>query len=78
MEEEFKGKCVIPMTFIRAPYIKSVSDEVEILAKVKEHIVAVRYKNQLAMSFHPELDEDERVHKYFIEMVQEYNKMNEM
>ena len=74
VENEFKGIGVIPMTFIRAPYIKSVSDEVEVLAKDKEHIVAVRYMNQLAMSFHPELDEDERVHKYFIEMVQEYNK----
>lgn len=74
-ENEFKGLCIIPMTFIRAPYIKSVSDEVEILAKENEHIVAVRYMNQLAMSFHPELDEDERVHKYFMEMVQEYKKI---
>ena len=74
-ENEFKGLCFIPMTFIRAPYIKSVSDEVEILAKENEHIVAVRYMNQLAMSFHPELDEDERVHKYFMEMVQEYKKI---
>ena len=75
-EKEFKGIGVIPMTFIRAPYIESVSDEVEILAKEGEHIVAVRYMNQLAMSFHPELDEDERVHKFFMEMVWEYNKMN--
>ncbi|MBD5522733.1 MAG: pyridoxal 5'-phosphate synthase glutaminase subunit PdxT [Lachnospiraceae bacterium] len=74
VENEFKGIGVIPMTFIRAPYIKSVGNGVEILAKEKEHIVAVRYMNQLAMSFHPELDEDERVHKYFMEMVQEYNK----
>ena len=37
--------------------------------KEKEHIVAVRYENQLAMSFHPELDEDERIHKYFVKIV---------
>lgn len=74
VEKEFKGIGVIPMTFIRAPYIESVSDEVEILAKEREHIVAVRYMNQLAMSFHPELDEDVQIHKYFIEMVQEYKK----
>ena len=73
MEQEFKGIGVIPMTFIRAPYIESVSDGVEILAKEKEHIVAVRYENQLAMSFHPELDEDEQIHKYFVEIVQEYS-----
>ena len=69
VEQEFKGIGVIPMTFIRAPYIKSVSNGVEILAKEKEHIVAVRYENQLAMSFHPELDEDERIHKYFVKIV---------
>ena len=72
VEQEFKGLGVIPMTFIRAPYIKSISDGVEILAKEKEHIVAVQYANQLAMSFHPELDEDEQIHKYFVEMVRKY------
>ena len=69
-EREFKGIGVVPMTFIRAPYIESVNDGVEVLAKENEHIVAVRYKNQLAMSFHPELDDDERIHKYFVEMLQ--------
>lgn len=33
------------MTFIRAPYIEGVSDGVEILAKEKDHIVAVGYEN---------------------------------
>ena len=77
-EKNFKGIGVIPMTFIRAPYIESVSDEVEILAKEGEHIAAVRYMNQLAMSFHPELDEDERIHQYFIGMVREYKKVSEI
>lgn len=74
VEKEFKGIGVIPMTFIRAPYIERVRDGVEILAREKEHIVAVRYVNQLAMAFHPELDEDERIHKYFVEMVQQHSK----
>lgn len=69
-EKEFKDIGIIPMTFIRAPYIKRVSANVEILAMEKEHIVAVRYRNQLAMSFHPELDEDDRVHRYFIDMIE--------
>ena len=69
-EKEFKGIGIVPMTFIRAPYIKNVSVNVEILAKEREHIVAVRYRNQLAMSFHPELDEDERIHRYFIDMIE--------
>lgn len=58
------------MTFIRAPYITNVGEGVEILATENDHIVAVRYENQLAMSFHPELDEDQRIHQYFVEMVQ--------
>lgn len=74
IEQEFKGIGVVPMTFIRAPYIVEAEIGVEILAKEKEHIVAVRYQNQLAMSFHPELDEDERIHQYFLDIVNGYNK----
>lgn len=70
-EQEFGGIGTVPMTFIRAPYIESVEDEVEILAQENDHIVAVREKNQLALSFHPELDEDERIHRYFVEMVRQ-------
>lgn len=68
-EQEFKGIGVLPMTFIRAPYIESVRDGVEILAEEEGHIVAVRYENQLALSFHPELDADTRIHEYFLDMV---------
>ena len=68
-EEDFKGIGKIPMTFIRAPYIDSSSDDVDILAKENNHTIAVRYKNQLAMSFHPELDNDTRIHEYFVDMI---------
>lgn len=67
--EEIRGIGKIPMTFIRAPYIESVHEDVEILSKVNEHIIAVQYKNQLAFSFHPELDEDDSIHQYFINMI---------
>lgn len=70
-EQEFKGIGTVPMTFIRAPYIERVEDGVEILAQENGHIVAVREHNQLALSFHPELDEDERIHRYFVEMVRQ-------
>ena len=46
------------MTFIRAPYIEMASPEVKVMAKVDERIVGVRYKQQLAISFHPELDNE--------------------
>lgn len=74
VEQEFRGIGVIPMTFIRAPYIEKVGEGVEVLAKEKEHIVAVRFKNQLAMSFHPELDKDIRIHRYFVDMVRKYSE----
>lgn len=69
-EQEFKGIGRIPMTFIRAPYIEQVSEGVEILAKVDDKIVGVRYGNQLGLSFHPEVTENMAVHKYFLEMCQ--------
>lgn len=75
-EQKVKGIGVVPMTFIRAPYISKVDSKVEVLATVEEHIVAVKYKNQLAMSFHPELDEDVRIHQKFVEMVKEYSRQS--
>lgn len=68
-EEEFKGIGKIPMTFIRAPYIEEVRDGVEVLAKVDGNIVGVRYGNQIGISFHPELDEDLSLHKYFADLI---------
>ena len=57
------------MEFIRAPYVAESSDEVEILAVVKEKVVGVRYQNQLAIAFHPELSEDSRIHEMFLDMM---------
>jgi 5'-phosphate synthase pdxT subunit len=67
--EEFEGLGVLPMTFIRAPYISSVGENVKILSRADGKIVAAREKNMLVTSFHPELDEDLSVHKYFLNMV---------
>ena len=39
------------------------------LAKADGNIVAVQYKNQIGMSFHPELDEDDRIHQLFLDTV---------
>lgn len=60
----------IPMTFIRAPFVKSTEDGVKVLATVDDHIVAVQYKNQIALSFHPELDDDLQLHNYFLSLIQ--------
>ena len=65
----FKGIGDIPMTFIRAPYIQSAAKEVEILATVDGKLVAAKQKNQLVTAFHPELDHDPGVHRYFADMI---------
>lgn len=69
-EGEVKGIGIVPMTFIRAPYIEKVKEDTEVMAEVDGNIVAVRNKNILALSFHPELDSDKKIHKYFLEMME--------
>ena len=59
----------LPLVFIRAPYIELAGPEVEILAVVDGHIVAAREKNMLATSFHPELVQDIRFHRYFVDVI---------
>lgn len=70
-EAEMTGVGTIPMTFIRAPYIHSVSADAEPLAIVDGHIAAARQGHQLVTAFHPELDTDTRVHEYFLGMVEQ-------
>lgn len=55
--------------FIRAPYIEEASTEVEVLSGTDDHITAVRYENQLALSFHPEVGHDTRLHEMFLQMI---------
>lgn len=70
---EVKGIGKIPMTFIRAPYIEEAKEDVDILSVVDGNIVAVKYRNQLGVSFHPELTNDTRMHAYFLKMVGKAN-----
>ena len=65
-EGEFKGIGTIPMEFIRAPYIESAADDVRIMSVTDGNITGIRYKNQLAVSFHPELCDDMRIFEYFL------------
>ncbi len=68
-QAEVQGIGSVPMTFIRAPYIASVKEPVQVLSVVNGNIVAVRYGNQIALAFHPELDADTRLHSYFLDLV---------
>lgn len=68
-EAEMEGVGRVPMTFIRAPYIKEVYGKAKALATVDGHIVAARQGNQLVTAFHPELGTDTRVHSYFLNKI---------
>lgn len=57
--------------FIRAPWIDEAGPEVTILAAVDGHPVAAQQGNLLAVSFHPELSGDPRLHARFLELVRE-------
>lgn len=63
-----------PMTFIRAPYITEASKDVSVLSTVDSKIVGVQYKNQIGLSFHPEVTDDLRIHKLFLEIVQKHKE----
>lgn len=67
-EGEVKHIGRIPMTFIRAPYIEKVSEDVEVLSEIDGKIVAVKYDRQIGISFHPEVTKDKSMHKYFLEL----------
>jgi 5'-phosphate synthase pdxT subunit len=73
---KFKGITDPPVraVFIRAPWVESVGENVEVLAEIsnaagERHPVAVKQGHLLATSFHPELTGDNRVHKFFVENI---------
>jgi 5'-phosphate synthase pdxT subunit len=70
---EFSGK-KINVAFIRAPIVESVGEDVEVLAKLSDGtVVAVRQRNMLATSFHPELTGETFVHEFFLQMAKTQN-----
>jgi 5'-phosphate synthase pdxT subunit len=64
------GARPFPAIFIRAPWIERVGSRVELLASRDGHGVMVREGRILGTSFHPELSGDERVHRYFLSIVE--------
>jgi pyridoxal 5'-phosphate synthase pdxT subunit len=64
--ERFKG------VFIRAPAVSEVGKDVQVIGKLNNKIVAVKQKNIIGTSFHPELSGDSRIHRHLINMVLEF------
>ncbi len=56
----------IRAVFIRAPWVETTGQGVEVLAEVRDHPVAVRQGSVTALSFHPELTPDNRIHSWFV------------
>lgn len=74
IEGKIKGIGEFPMKYIRAPYIDSVEKGVEIISFVDGRITGVKYGNQIGLSFHPELTEDDRIHSFFIDHIVDKEK----
>jgi 5'-phosphate synthase pdxT subunit len=55
--------------FIRAPWVDELGEDVEVLAAIDDHPVAVREGDILAVAFHPELTEDSRIHAWLVERI---------
>jgi len=58
--------------FIRAPWVEEWGENVVVLAEIEGHPVAVRQGNILAVAFHPELTDDERVHAWLVAQVRQH------
>ncbi len=75
--ESFETDLNIPMigekpfkaVFIRGPVVKETGNDVQVIAKYNDKIVAVQQNNIVGTSFHPELTEDNRIHAYFIKSI---------
>lgn len=61
-----EGNGHFEMVFIRAPKITGYDSDVQVLGYCRSEVVMVRNQNILALSFHPELTSDNRIHKYFL------------
>jgi 5'-phosphate synthase pdxT subunit len=59
----------VPAVFIRAPYVTRVGPSVRVLARHQGVAVMARQGKMLVASFHPELTEDLRIHRYFVGMI---------
>ena len=57
------------MVFIRAPKIERVGPDVEVIARDGNDPVAVRHGKTMAATFHPELSDDMRIHRAFLDLV---------
>jgi 5'-phosphate synthase pdxT subunit len=64
------GEKSFPGVFIRAPKIETCGNDVEVLSRLADGtVVAARQRKLIATAFHPELTDDLRFHRYFLDIV---------
>jgi 5'-phosphate synthase pdxT subunit len=68
------GKNTFKGIFIRSPIVREVGDRVDKIAEFNNKIVAVKQQNIIGTAFHPELSGDDRLHRYFINIVIDFKK----
>lgn len=81
-DDSFEAELEIPLigdrsfngVFIRAPVVTEMKDGVDAIATLNNKIVAVKQENVIGTSFHPELSNDTRLHRYFAQLVIDYAK----
>jgi pyridoxal 5'-phosphate synthase pdxT subunit len=66
-ELDLDGIGPLRAVFIRAPWVEEHGGDVEVLAEVDGHPVAVRQANMLAVAFHPELTDDRTLHRWLLD-----------
>jgi 5'-phosphate synthase pdxT subunit len=68
------GKKPFRAVFIRAPAIEKVWGKTKVWANYKNKIIGAKKGNILALTFHPELTNDSRIHRYFIKMIVNFSR----
>ncbi|MBN2279825.1 MAG: pyridoxal 5'-phosphate synthase glutaminase subunit PdxT [Candidatus Marinimicrobia bacterium] len=63
-DSDFQG------VFIRAPQFEKIIGTIEVLGRLNQQPVFLKYGNVLVSSFHPELTDDIRIHQYFLNLIQ--------
>ncbi|WP_214894526.1 pyridoxal 5'-phosphate synthase glutaminase subunit PdxT [Exiguobacterium sp. H66] len=66
----------IEAVFIRAPYVERIDQATRVLARIDDDLVVVETDMHLACSFHPELTNDTRLHRYFIEKIKQQRSVH--
>lgn len=72
--DELGGKS-FRAVFIRAPVIERVWGQTKVWAECKQRIIGAKKGNILALTFHPELTDDLRIHQYFLKLVAAFSKL---